>query len=326
MKNILIVFCMLSLVFTGGCKKAGDSRNGNQNTEKPKETVTMSGAWALYPLAVKWAEEYHKINPNITFDASGGGAGKGMSDALAGQVDIGLVSREVKQEEFDNGAFAVAVTKDAVIPVTNAENPMINEIKSKGLKKEAFEKVWMTGEGLNWQDVLAGEVAGKAEMSIYTRSDACGAAETWAKYLGHKQEDLKGTGVGSDPAIADAVKSDINGIGYNNVNYAYAPNTRKPVVGLAVIPIDLNGDGKITPDEDFYGTRDELQKAIVEGKYPSPPARDLYFVTKGNPQRQAVRDFIQWVLTDGQKFVDEAGYVKFSDDKLKEQLKKLEEK
>jgi phosphate transport system substrate-binding protein len=319
MKHILIALVLLTVVFSGGCKKAQDGSSA-------KETITMSGAWALYPLAVKWAEEYSKINPNITFDASGGGAGKGMADALAGQVDIGLVSREVKKEEADNGAFAIAVTKDAVVPVANAENPVINEIKSKGLKREAFEKVWMTGEGLNWQDVLAGDIAGKTEMNIYTRSDACGAAETWAKYFGRKQEDLKGTGVGSDPAIADAVKNDIKGIGYNNVNYAYAPNTRKPVAGLAVIPIDLNGDGKITADEDFYGTRDELQKAIVEGRYPSPPARDLYFVTKGNPQRKAVRDFVQWVLTDGQKFVDEAGYVKFSDEKLKEQLKKLEEK
>ena len=33
-------------------------------------------------------------------------------------------------------------------------------------------------------------------ISVYTRSDACGAADTWALYLdGHKQEDLKGTGL-----------------------------------------------------------------------------------------------------------------------------------
>lgn len=160
-------------------------------------------------------------------------------------------------------------------------------------------------------------------ISVYTRSDSCGAAETWAKYLGHKQEDLKGTGISSDPGIAEAVRNDINGIGYNNINYAYDSATRKPLMGLVIAPIDLNNDGKITPDEDFYNSRDELQEAIIEGKYPSPPARDLYFVTKGNPQRKAVRDFIHWVLTEGQQYVDEAGYVKFSDEKLKEQLGKL---
>lgn len=160
-------------------------------------------------------------------------------------------------------------------------------------------------------------------INVYTRSDSCGAAETWAKYLGHKQEDLKGTGISSDPGIAEAVRNDINAIGYNNINYAYDSITRKPLAGLEIAPIDLNGDHKITSDEDFYNTRDELQEAIIKGKYPSPPARDLYFVTNGNPQKKVVRDFIRWVLTDGQKYVDEAGYVKFSDEKLKKQLDKF---
>jgi phosphate transport system substrate-binding protein len=325
MKQILIALIMLGLIFAGGCKKADNGKVGPQGKSQTKETITMSGAWALYPLAVKWADVYDENHP-VTFDASGGGAGKGMADALSGMVDIGLVSREVQQAETDKGAFAIAVTKDAVVPVINAENPLIKEIMKKGIKKEAFEKIWTTGEGLNWQDVVADAGAGKTEMNIYTRSDSCGAAETWAKYLGHKQEDLKGTGISSDPSIAEAVRNDLNGIGYNNVNYAYDGGTRKPLAGLVIVPIDLNGDGSISADEDFYGSRDALQKAIIEGKYPSPPARNLYFVTKGNPQRQAVKDFIKWTLTDGQKYVDEAGYVKLSDETLKEQVNKLEGK
>ena len=35
---------------------------------------------------------------------------------------------------------------------------------------------------------------GKSELHVYTRSDACGAAETWAVFLGKKQEDLLGSG------------------------------------------------------------------------------------------------------------------------------------
>ena len=59
----------------------------------------MSGAFALYPLANKWAEEFTKIHPDVRFNISAGGAGKGMADALAAAVDLGMLSREIKKEE-----------------------------------------------------------------------------------------------------------------------------------------------------------------------------------------------------------------------------------
>ncbi len=43
---------------------------------------------------------------------------------------------------------------------------------------------------------------------MYTRSDAAGAAETWAKYFGKKQEDIQGVAVFGDPGLALAVKKD----------------------------------------------------------------------------------------------------------------------
>ena len=94
--------------------------------------ISISGAFALYPMVVKWADEYKKIKPGIRFDISAGGAGKGISDALNGMVEIGMVSREIYPEELKKGAFPVAVTKDAVVAIVNEGNPAINDIISKG--------------------------------------------------------------------------------------------------------------------------------------------------------------------------------------------------
>jgi phosphate transport system substrate-binding protein len=74
-------------------------------------TVTISGAFALYPMLIRWAEEYRRLHPEVTFDISAGGAGKGMADALSGAVDIGMVSRPVFEEEIEKGAFWVAVPR-----------------------------------------------------------------------------------------------------------------------------------------------------------------------------------------------------------------------
>ena len=283
--------------------------------------ITLSGAFALYPLAVKWAEEFKKVHPKVRIDISAGGAGKGITDALSGMVDIGMVSRDVYPEEKSKGAFVIAVAKDAVVPVMNAKNPNAKQILSKGLTRNAGSNIWITGKYQTWQQAFG--CNGKAPLHTYTRSDACGAAEVWAQYFGKKQEDLQGNGVYSDPGLALAVKKDPLGIGFNNIGYAYDYKTKRQIAGILVIPLDLNSNGKIDPNENFYGSMSTLIKAISDGKYPSPPARELYFVTKGKPVKPVVKEFIKWVLSGGQQYVNETGYITISKDKLKGELKEF---
>src|SRR4026208_2087319 len=85
--------------------------------------ITLSGAYALYPMVVRWGEEFQKLHPGVKIDVQGGGAGKGMNDALSGTVAFGMVSREIAPEEVAKGAFGIAVCKDAVIPTINPNNP-----------------------------------------------------------------------------------------------------------------------------------------------------------------------------------------------------------
>jgi phosphate transport system substrate-binding protein len=292
------------------------------DTEKLKGTISVSGAWALYPMMVTWADEFKKIHPDVKIDISAGGAGKGMADTLAKVVDIGMVSREIHPEEVKKGAWPLAVVKDAVVPMMNEKNPELKTILSKGIKKDTFGGIWVTEKVTTWGEALGTD--SKNPIHVYTRSDACGAAETWAQYLGKHQEDLGGVGVYGDPGLADAVKKDALGVGYNNVNFAFDPKTKKPVAGLKVLPIDVNGNGKIDANENFYDTRDQLTQAINDGKYPSPPARDLYLVCGGKPEKKVVTEFLKWILTDGQKFVEKAGYISVGEKKLTNERKKLE--
>jgi phosphate transport system substrate-binding protein len=285
--------------------------------------ISISGAFALYPMTIKWAEEFRKIHPGVRIDISAGGAGKGIADALTNMVEIGMVSREINVEEIKKGAYPIAVTKDAVVAVVSAQNPILNDILTKGLKKDAGNNIWITGKVKGWSQAFG--VKSTSPIHVYTRSDACGAAEMWAKFYGKKQEDLLGVGVFGDPGLAQAVKKDPLGIGFNNIGYVYDAVTKKQVKGLRVVPLDLNGNGKIDTDENFYDSMNDIIAAIASGKYPSPPARELYFVTKGNPKNNKVlTEFIRWVLTDGQKYVHEAGYIALPKDKLEVEKKKIQ--
>jgi phosphate transport system substrate-binding protein len=281
--------------------------------------IRISGAWALYPMMVKWAEEFKKIHPKIRIDVSAGGAGKGAVDALSGLVDIGMVSREIRPEETQRGLVGIPVVKDAVFPTLSANNPVIDALMKKGIKKKTFVDLWISGKPFTWGDISG---TGKTtKVQVYTRSDACGAAETWAKYLGKKQEDLRGVAVYGDPGLAEALRKDPSGIGYNNLNYAYDMRSGKPVPGLQILPIDVNENGKIDPNERLTTKADAIT-AIMSGRYPSPPARDLYVVCKGQFEGTS-RPFVKWILSDGQRYVEEVGYIRITPAQVKDALKRL---
>ena len=319
MKKIVLVTLILVSLFLGIRIQISQTE---VKEEELKGTITMSGAWALYPMAVRWAEEFQKIHPKVKIDVAAGGAGKGMADCLAQVVDIGMVSRDIYPEEIKKGAWWVSVAKDAVVSTVNENNPVLEDLLATGVKGETFFGIWITGNIKNWGEVIGGKVP--YLIHVYTRSDACGAAQTWAEYLGKKQEDLLGVGVYGDPGLAEAVSKDVLGIGFNNINYVYDAKTKKQVNGIRVVPIDLNGNGRIDRDEDFYNSRDEIVEAIATGKYPSPPARELHFVSQGKPKKMVVIEFIKWVLTDGQRYVPESGYINLTDERLQQELKKLE--
>ena len=311
--SLLLLFTIL-LAACGS--KSTTSSAAPAGTEEVK--ITVSGAFALFPMVSLWTEEYSKLHPNVSFDVQGGGAGKGMTDMLTGAADIAMLSREPRQEELDQGSFLVPVTIDAVVGTVNANNPYLAAFQAQGLTPEEANAIWITGETTTWGQLLGTDAA--ESINVYTRSDSAGAAEMWALFAqGAAQEDLVGTAVNADPGLAEAVRQDPLGVGYNNIGFSYDQTTGSPLDGLKIIPIDLNGNGQIDPEEDFYTTRDELTAAIAAQIYPYPPARALYLVTKGEPN-PAIADFYRWILTDGQAFVADAGYVALPGERLQEAL------
>ncbi len=310
---------MGSLVLSA-CGSATTSTT-DANSGELSGIIAISGAFALYPMMTVWTEEFTKLHPNVEFDVQGGGAGKGMTDVLSGAVEIGMISRDIKPEETAKGAYWVAVTKDAVFPLISAQNPYASEILAKGMSKATFAKIFVTGEINTW-----GEVLGKPEITdeihVYTRSDACGAGEMWAKFAGGKvQDDIKGIGVNGEPALVDTVSKDALGIGYSNLNSVFDVRAGTLVAGAVVPPIDINDNGQTDANELYKTTADAI-KAVADGVYPSPPARFENLATKGKPTGVTLA-FIRWILTDGQQFLSQAGYVPLTPEQQTESLGKL---
>src|SRR5512136_993130 len=222
----VLILCTVEIVSLSGC------------TSQKENTIKVSGAYSLYPMMVIWAQKYQTLHPDVKIDISSGGAGKGMADALSGAVDLGMVSRDVTTAEADQGIVAVAVVKDAVLATINTGNPVLETIMEKGLTKQQLRDIFINYSIPTWGQ-LVGDSTNTEPIKVYSRSDPCGAAEAWVKYLGdYTQDDIPTieeiTKVKGDDSMSKAIASDPLGIGYSNVNYIYSNSTNLPKEGLVV--------------------------------------------------------------------------------------------
>ncbi len=315
-----LIYSLLILCMATSCapkvKEGYDEKTGFTGN------ISISGAFALYPIVVLWSEDFKKLHPNVRFNISAGGAGKGISDVLSNMVDIGLVSRDLHKQELERGAYPVHVAKDAVVGTFNSAHPNADLLRSRGLSQQELIGVFVAKKYRLWSDIDPRFV--KEPIEVYVRSDAAGAAETWAKFLGESQEGLKGVGIFGDPGLAQAIKDKPLAIGFNNINYVFDLKTKNTASGLAVMPIDINADGQIDPSENFYSNLDSLTSAVATNRYPSPPARDLTFVIRSDKKTKLLSEFIRFVLDKQQQgYLLENGYVPLSDALKEVELKKL---
>ncbi len=316
MKKILIILLVL-------CCLAACLAGCSQKSDNETPTIRISGAWALYPMMLVWADEYMKIAP-VEIEVSGGGAGKGMTDVLSNQVDIGMVSRPIKQEELEQGAFYIAATKDTVLGVIHENNPVYEDICENGLSREDLRKIFMR-EITHWGDLFDKELENDS-IVVYGRSDSSGAASVWADYLGNYTEaDLQNhsdSNVSGDQAIAAGVQSDKNAISFTNLNYIFNSSKDRYIENLRPVPIDLNDNDLLDDVENFYSDKSSFLKNVADGIYPAPPTREEYLVGNGT-FKEPVLSFITWILTDGQDILEENGYIKLTDEEREREISVL---
>lgn len=281
-------------------------------------TIRVVGADAMVPLMKHLGKEFGKLHPKVKVEVSGGGAGKGLKEAIAGTADLGMVSRALESDEAER-CSAVSVAKDAVFATVSANNPAAKTLVEKGLTKKALKAIWLAGKESTWGGLTGGESADR--VIVLTREDACGAAEVWAKFLGATQGDLQGKPVKGDLGIADALRKDPRALGYNNLQAAYDLAKGSYAEGLIAVPIDVNENGKVDPEERIT-TKEKAFAAIASGAYPAPPARALNLVAKGKFSG-APLEFVRWILGDGQKAAAAAGYIPLDKASADKALKRL---
>jgi len=106
--------------------------------------VVVAGSSSVTPVMEKIAESYQSVNPNVTVEIQQSDSTTGVTSVQDGLCDIGMASRELKEEE--TGVTAVVIATDGIAVIVNNENP-VDELTSEQVR-EIF-----TGEITSWSDV-----------------------------------------------------------------------------------------------------------------------------------------------------------------------------
>lgn len=317
---------MLGIILLSGCIQRQPSEDNAVKRTSPvtelKGEFSVSGAYALTPLAKKWAAGFMKLHPGVRIEVVRSGTGQGIEDLITGKSRVALISRQLKEEDISAGIWTVPVAKEGVAPIISSGNPYLERILSRGLSTDEFLKVFAGDKPVTWGELL--DTTGKEVVVAYSRADEAGAADVWAEFLYRRTEDLRGKKITGDIEMVKAVSNDPYAIGYCNFSYAFNIENGMKLKEVNIIPFDLDFDNIVRTKEVPFSTLEKAHRSLWLGIYPKSLCRELSLGSVGKPSDPLIIEFIRYTLTEGQKEVTSVGlcelndvYISYSLDKLK---------
>lgn len=286
-----------SIVFAQG----DDNKDHHSGKDPSQKVVVVTGVRFSYKLVEKWIDEYSKVNPSVQIVVEA----RGSNDPA--KYDILAEIYEHPSDIKDTRAY-VTVGRYAVFPVANTSSSFAKVYAQEGLTKQHIVQLF-------FHDIFADkekEKTIKAPYTVYTRLQKAGVPMVFSKYFGYEQKDIKGNGIaGADTHLVKALLRDSTGITYCATPVIFQTNG-KLVDGLTVIPVDLNGNGKISDDEKFANEFDKVIEKLENaepGTIKNIPIDYLHLsIDKENASAEAI-DFLKWVNEHGQKDLHAFGFL-----------------
>ena len=295
-------------------------------------TLNAAGATFPYPIYSKWFNEYHKLHPNVTINYQSIGSGGGIRQLSAGTVDFGASDMPLKDDLLQKLNLHITqfpTVLGAVVPSYNI--PGVTATLK--FTPAALAGIYL-GKITKWDDpeirkYNPGVKLPAKDITVVHRSDGSGTTFVWTDYLSKVSPQWKsrvgsntsvqwpvGLGGKGNEGVAGVVKQTPYAIGYVELIYALQNNMPYGLVE--------NSSGNFvkasleTAKEAAAGAASEMQED-VRVSITDPPGKDAYPICSFTyllipdhiadaAKRNAIKDFLHWMLNDGQGMVESLDY------------------
>ena len=287
--------------------------------------LNAAGATFPYPIYSKWFDVYHTAHPNIKINYQSIGSGGGIRQLLAGTVDFGASDGPMSDDQLAQAKFKILhfpTVLGAVIPTYNVSGVSTD----LNFTQKALAGIYL-GTITKWNDPeitkanpgvkLPGE-----DIVVVHRSDGSGTSYIFTDFLSKASDDWKnkvgkgtsvnwpvGLGGKGNEGVSGLVKQTPNSIGYieliyavqNSIPYGKVQNAAGKFVKADLAGVTAAAASMKDMPEDF---RVSITNAPGATSYPISSFTWLLIPAQISDagKRDAIKDFLKWMLMDGQKF------------------------
>jgi len=296
MKNRMIAFIAAGILVVGsltGCGNTADTQapandTPTESTPAAEKTpaaeasadlsgsISMSGSTSMEKLANAVAESFMAKYPGVTVTAEFTGSSAGIESVLAGSVDIGNSSRNLKDEEKSSGAVENIVAIDGIAVVVDPANTLAD------LTQDQLISIYK-GETKNWSELGGADQA----IVVVGREAGSGTRGAFEELLGIEDTCAYANELDSTGAVMAKVASTPGAIGYVSLD----------VIDDSVIAVKLDG---VEPTEEN----------IKAGSYAL--SRPFVMATNGeiSAQKPEVQELFHFLASDeGKQLVKSVGLI-----------------
>ena len=298
------------------------------------QTVKITGAGATfpYPIYSKWFSEYNKLHPNVEINYQSIGSGGGIRQITNRTVFFGATDGPMTQEQLDGAPAKILhfpTVLGADVPVYNVSGVDAQLKFSGSLLADIF-----LGKVTKWNDPAIAKLnpgvnLPATDITVVHRSEGSGTTYIWVDYLSKVSPEWKqkvgvnasvnwpvGVGGKGNEGVSGLVKQTPGAIGYveliyalqTKISYGTVQNAAGKFVAASTESVTAAAAEAVKQmPADF---RVSITNAPGEGAYPisSFTWLLLYENPSDKAQGKIMVDFVNWALTDGQKFAAGLGY------------------
>ena len=242
----------------------------------PEAGIIVAGSTSVQPFAEILAEEYMVLHPDVSIDIQGGGSSAGIMSAQSGTADIGMSSRDLKDDE--TGLWSVEIARDGLAVIVHPSNPIQNLTLSqiRDIYTAAIDD-WSQLGGRN------------SKIHVITREEGSGTRGAFESLVMDKTWITpKAIVQDSNGAVRQLVADDPNAIGFISLG----------LVDDTVKALQLEGVAATTEN-------------VINGRYGL--SRPFLFITLKQPSGET-KQFIDFALSaEGQKILTAEGLIPSAD-------------
>lgn len=333
-KSFVILFVLLGLAITAGA-------------QSNPVLINAAGASFPYPIYSKWFDVYHTAHPDIQINYQSVGSGAGIRQLSAGTVDFGASDAPMTDDQLSQAKFKILhfpTVLGAVVPTYNV--PGVSGDLS--FSQKALAGIFL-GTITKWNDpeitkANPGVNLPAADIVVVHRSDGSGTSYIWTDFLSKASDDWKnkvnkgasvnwpvGLGGKGNEGVAGLVKQTAGSIGYveliyaiqNNIPYGKVQNFAGKFVKADLAGVTAAAAGAATQmPEDF---RVSITNAPGPKAYPISSFTWLLIPEQipDATKRNAITDFLKWMLRDGQNFNEGLSYARLPKPVIEKELKAI---